>query len=394
MDFLLLGLLVAAIPFVLPIASWVSARRTRRLVEELAATLDEQGRTIDGLKAQLAQLRRQMTESPVAPPQAAVAPAAGAPSVAPASAPAPAPSVAPPPSRPAVERPPDAVGGAGAARRAACRTAAGRGNCSAQAIGLACRSRCDGGIRDCGRGCDVRVRGSSATAAATYAAAAGSTRAADAGVRLGEPRRRQAVLGDRRHRARVRRRVLPALLDRARLAAAAGPRGHRHPRRDCAARRLRAEGGAPLPGDRERDGRRGDRDPLRDVLRRARALEPDSRARHVRAARRSSRRSRCCCRSGASRSSSRCSACSAASRRRRCSRPDENRPIPLFAYLLLLNVGLAWVAYRQTWPVLTVLTLVLTTLYQWGWVFKFLDASSCRWRWASSSCSRWRRSPA
>ncbi len=91
MDFLLLGLLVAAIPFVLPIASWVSGRRTRRLVEELATTLDEQGRTIDGLKAQLAQLRRQMTESPVAPPQAAVAPAAGAPVVAPASAPAPAP---------------------------------------------------------------------------------------------------------------------------------------------------------------------------------------------------------------------------------------------------------------------------------------------------------------
>jgi hypothetical protein len=53
----------------------------------------------------------------------------------------------------------------------------------------------------------------------------------------------------------------------------------------------------------------------------------------------------------------------------------ENRPIPLFAYLLLLNVGLAWVAYRQTWPVLTVLTLVLTTIYQWGWVFKFLSQS-------------------
>jgi hypothetical protein len=30
----------------------------------------------------------------------------------------------------------------------------------------------------------------------------------------------------------------------------------------------------------------------------------------------------------------------------------ENRPIPLFAYLLLLN-GLAWVAYRKVWPVLT-----------------------------------------
>jgi uncharacterized membrane protein len=53
----------------------------------------------------------------------------------------------------------------------------------------------------------------------------------------------------------------------------------------------------------------------------------------------------------------------------------ENRPIPLFAYLMLLNIGLAWVAYRQTWPVLTWLTLVLTTLYQWGWVFKFLDTS-------------------
>jgi Predicted membrane protein (DUF2339) len=54
----------------------------------------------------------------------------------------------------------------------------------------------------------------------------------------------------------------------------------------------------------------------------------------------------------------------------------ENRPIPLFAYLMLLNIGLAWVAYRQAWPALTWLTLVLTTLYQWGWVFRFLDASS------------------
>ena len=54
----------------------------------------------------------------------------------------------------------------------------------------------------------------------------------------------------------------------------------------------------------------------------------------------------------------------------------ENRPIPLFAYLLLLNVGLAWVAYKKRWPILTVLTLIFTTLYQWGWVFKFLrDAS-------------------
>ena len=54
----------------------------------------------------------------------------------------------------------------------------------------------------------------------------------------------------------------------------------------------------------------------------------------------------------------------------------ENRPIPLFAYLLLLNVGLAQVARAKRWPVLTALTLVLTTLYQWGWVVKFLNASS------------------
>ena len=32
----------------------------------------------------------------------------------------------------------------------------------------------------------------------------------------------------------------------------------------------------------------------------------------------------------------------------------ENQPIPLFAYLLLLNVGLAWVAYRRGWIILSV----------------------------------------
>jgi uncharacterized membrane protein len=53
----------------------------------------------------------------------------------------------------------------------------------------------------------------------------------------------------------------------------------------------------------------------------------------------------------------------------------ENQPIPLFAYLLLLNIGLAWVAIRKKWPVLSVLSLVLTTIYQWGWVMKFLSTS-------------------
>ena len=54
----------------------------------------------------------------------------------------------------------------------------------------------------------------------------------------------------------------------------------------------------------------------------------------------------------------------------------ENRPIPLFAYLMLLNIGLAWVAYRQIWPLLTALTVVFTAIYQWMWVLRFLDAAS------------------
>ena len=52
----------------------------------------------------------------------------------------------------------------------------------------------------------------------------------------------------------------------------------------------------------------------------------------------------------------------------------ENQPIPLFAYLLLLNIGLAWVAFRQKWPALGWMTVILTAVYQWGWVFRFLTA--------------------
>jgi uncharacterized membrane protein len=52
------------------------------------------------------------------------------------------------------------------------------------------------------------------------------------------------------------------------------------------------------------------------------------------------------------------------------------RPVPTFAYLVLLNMGLAWVAYRKVWPVLTWLTLAFTTAYQWVWVLRFLSESS------------------
>ena len=51
----------------------------------------------------------------------------------------------------------------------------------------------------------------------------------------------------------------------------------------------------------------------------------------------------------------------------------EDRAIGLFGYLLLLNAGLAWVSLRKRWIVLSVLSLLLTTVYQWGWVVKFLN---------------------
>lgn len=53
----------------------------------------------------------------------------------------------------------------------------------------------------------------------------------------------------------------------------------------------------------------------------------------------------------------------------------DDRPFSLFGYLLLLNAGIAWVAYRKKWPLLSLLTLVFTTIYQWVWVVKFVDGT-------------------
>lgn len=53
----------------------------------------------------------------------------------------------------------------------------------------------------------------------------------------------------------------------------------------------------------------------------------------------------------------------------------ENHPITLFGYLLLLNLGLAWVAYRKRWPILTALSVALSAIYQWVWVASFLTPS-------------------
>ena len=131
-----------------------------------------------------------------------------------------------------------------------------------------------------------------------------------------------AVLRHRRHRAGVCRGVLPALLARQRLAAAAGARGHRRHRRDRAARRLRSQGGAQVSA-----ATANAMDAAAIAILFATFFAAHSLWNLISgpvafgllalvtldggAARRS----------GATRCSSRCSACSAASRRRSCCRP-------------------------------------------------------------------------
>jgi len=53
----------------------------------------------------------------------------------------------------------------------------------------------------------------------------------------------------------------------------------------------------------------------------------------------------------------------------------ENKPLALFSYLLLLNVGLLWVAIQRRWPLLTALSVGFTVVYEWGWIGKFLTVS-------------------
>jgi uncharacterized membrane protein len=53
----------------------------------------------------------------------------------------------------------------------------------------------------------------------------------------------------------------------------------------------------------------------------------------------------------------------------------ENKPVALFSYLLLLNVGLLWVAIQRRWPLLTALSVVCTVIYEWSWIGKYLTVS-------------------
>jgi hypothetical protein len=378
MDFLVLGLFLAAIPFVLPIASWVSARRTRRLVEELAASLDEQGKTIDGLKAQLAQLRRQMTQAPVAPPQDRVATGAVAPVVAPAAVVPPVvapPAPAPPVPRPAVERPAASTPSATPER---------------DAEPPAARLPIDAAV-------PPRPLLSPAARAAIAASAnvgAAATYDAAAAVPPRPPRTPPPTPPEPPKPAfdwegLVGVKLFSAIAGIALVFAA------------VYFLKYSVEHGWLQP-------------PVRVVIGITVALSLLVVC-ELKAARRYPATANALDAAAISILFSTFFAAHALwnlipsvvtfillgvvtalavmlSIRRESlfiavlgllggfATPvllstGHNQPIPLFAYLTLLNIGLAWVAYRQTWPLLTTLTLVLTTLYQWGWVFKFLDRS-------------------
>lgn len=51
----------------------------------------------------------------------------------------------------------------------------------------------------------------------------------------------------------------------------------------------------------------------------------------------------------------------------------QDRPITLFAYLLVLDGAMLWLAYRRRWAWLAMASLVGTALYQVGWILARLD---------------------
>ena len=106
MEILFFALILLAVPFVLPIVAWVSARRTRTQLETLLRVVESQEKEIDELRSRMTQLSREAS----AAPQPAQQPAAPAPAVrsepispvAPVARPSPA---APPAVPPAVVPP-------------------------------------------------------------------------------------------------------------------------------------------------------------------------------------------------------------------------------------------------------------------------------------------------
>ncbi len=71
--FFLIALVVLAIPFVLPIVAWVSARGTRKRMEMLVSAIERQRDEIDLLRSRLnaLELQPEARREPAAPPRAA-----------------------------------------------------------------------------------------------------------------------------------------------------------------------------------------------------------------------------------------------------------------------------------------------------------------------------------
>ena len=94
---ILVGLLAAlvflAIPFVVPIVAWVSARRARRRIDALEIEVADQRRTIDVISQKLRELSQVGAAMPREKPATGAAPAEPVPIP-------PAPQVVPPESRP------------------------------------------------------------------------------------------------------------------------------------------------------------------------------------------------------------------------------------------------------------------------------------------------------
>jgi len=53
----------------------------------------------------------------------------------------------------------------------------------------------------------------------------------------------------------------------------------------------------------------------------------------------------------------------------------ENYPLAVFAYLLALNIGIAWLAVRKGWWLLSALSVVLTAIYEWAWALQAITVS-------------------
>jgi len=53
----------------------------------------------------------------------------------------------------------------------------------------------------------------------------------------------------------------------------------------------------------------------------------------------------------------------------------DDKPWELFAYLLVLNVAMSWLAYRMRWPLLIALSVGRTAVYEWTWVLQSLTSS-------------------